>query len=317
MQFLDESLTAKEDNILQKNVFIVLSSTEMIGLLRVYAIFHVAICIPIRYLAGSSHTFAEHDWSCRSMGRVLDILYDALQEISDDGGKLINIDFMLGIFQTLRAELPPFDQYLYYMFENKLNPTLPKYGSTKQAYDDSKVPGLDLVIVELFAPQRQENIDTDELVIEMAKIAADCWISEFEDVKKATSDYVSKANGKYSWENTPEEVHQKILGTFATNDIAEQPFGRFSWQLDSYNRITFGNAAVSAQARMNGDFDRKELGYDVDGAFIRSTDHEQQSLIVTAMKCAKEERMKESEEMKKTERIQTEKEGGNVKEKNT
>ena len=203
------------------------------------------------------------------------------------------------------------------MFENKLNPTLPKYGSTKQAYDDSKVPGLDLVIVELFAPQRQENIDTDELVIEMAKIAADCWISEFEDVKKATSDYVSKANGKYSWENTPEEVHQKILGTFATNDIAEQPFGRFSWQLDSYNRITFGNAAVSAQARMNGDFDRKELGYDVDGAFIRSTDHEQQSLIVTAMKCAKEERMKESEEMKKTERIQTEKEGGNVKEKNT
>ena len=118
-------------------------------------------------------------------------------------------------------------------------------------------------------------------------------------MKKATSDYVSKANGKYSWKNTPEEVHQKILGTFATNDIAEQPFGRFSWQLDSYNRITFGNAAASAQARMNGDFDRKELGYDVDGAFIRSTDHEQQSLIVTAIKCAKEERMKESEEMKK------------------
>jgi hypothetical protein len=75
-------LTAKDDNILQKNLFIILTSVEM-ALSRVYAIFHAAICFPIRYLAGACHHKLDtQDFSFRSMGQVvIDILDGKLNEI--------------------------------------------------------------------------------------------------------------------------------------------------------------------------------------------------------------------------------------------
>ena len=48
VNFLDECLTANNNNILQTNLFIVLTSSQMIAMSRVYAIFYVAICLPMR-----------------------------------------------------------------------------------------------------------------------------------------------------------------------------------------------------------------------------------------------------------------------------
>ena len=53
------------------------------ALSRVYAIFHAAICFPIRYLAGACHHKLDtQDFSFRSMGQVvIDILDGKLNEI--------------------------------------------------------------------------------------------------------------------------------------------------------------------------------------------------------------------------------------------
>ena len=64
VQFLDQALTAKGGNILQNNLFIILTSVEIIALSRMYyAIFHVTICLPLRYLTGACHKLDVHDIS--------------------------------------------------------------------------------------------------------------------------------------------------------------------------------------------------------------------------------------------------------------
>ena len=82
----------------------------------------------------------------------------------------------------------------------------------------------------------------------------------------------------------------------ATNDLTEQPFGMLTYQVDQFNRILFGNAAATAQARMNGDFNRNELGKGhVDGAFHRLNDKMKHSLLMTALKYAMQTTVKIAE----------------------
>ena len=73
----------------------------MIGLMRVYTIFHLAICLPMRYLAGSTHQLAQYNWSCRSMGRVYDIIESKLCEIMEKPSLFLSHTFMMNIFKDL------------------------------------------------------------------------------------------------------------------------------------------------------------------------------------------------------------------------
>ena len=61
VDFLDECITANSNNILQTKLFIVLTSSQMIAMSHVYAIFHVAICLPMRFLVGKAHKLADQD----------------------------------------------------------------------------------------------------------------------------------------------------------------------------------------------------------------------------------------------------------------
>ena len=90
------------------------------------------------------------------------------------------------------------------------------------------------------------------MAVEIAKV----MLREFRDPHKATSDYLSSIDGIYSWANTPAELHQHLLGTEATNDPAERPFGGETYQIESFGRIALGNAAAVAHARINGIFHR-------------------------------------------------------------
>ena len=63
VDFLNEKLTLKNhDNILEENLFTVLVSSEMIAVARFWAIVHVSIVMPVRWLAGKTHELSEHDW---------------------------------------------------------------------------------------------------------------------------------------------------------------------------------------------------------------------------------------------------------------
>jgi hypothetical protein len=89
VQFLDEELVGK-DKILQENIYTVLMSEEMIALCHVFAILHYTICLPMRFLAGNSHSIGVqgYDWSTRLRGNGIDALKKAMIEIETDGSKL-------------------------------------------------------------------------------------------------------------------------------------------------------------------------------------------------------------------------------------
>ena len=68
----------------------------MIAVTCGYAILHIAIVIPIQFLAGKCHKF--NNWSCRKHGWALDLLQTALQKIVKDGSKFLEDSFIMIIF---------------------------------------------------------------------------------------------------------------------------------------------------------------------------------------------------------------------------
>ena len=45
-----------------------------------------------------------------------------IEDIEEEGGLLINEEFLMGIFLGLMDELPPFEKYWTYMLQNKYMP---------------------------------------------------------------------------------------------------------------------------------------------------------------------------------------------------
>ena len=69
------ALPNNNDSILQSNLYIALSSLEVGATARFFAIIHLTVVVPVRWLAGKTHMLAEYGWGPRSMGLCIDILY--------------------------------------------------------------------------------------------------------------------------------------------------------------------------------------------------------------------------------------------------
>ena len=133
VKFLDESLRSHKDNVLQENLFIVLTSVEMVALCRVMSILHFKICMPMRWLASNTHWLGQtgYDWSARSMGKAIDALHDAMVVIESDGSMFLNENFMNSIFSQIHKKedgtlgpLPPLVDAMNYTFEEKQTPAV-------------------------------------------------------------------------------------------------------------------------------------------------------------------------------------------------
>eukprot|EP00965_Chrysotila_dentata_P105673 3490413-Pleurochrysis_carterae.AAC.1 len=62
VEFLDERLRMPgADDILQENLFVCLTSVELIASVRVHAILYLSVVIPLRLLAGNSHKLVAYD----------------------------------------------------------------------------------------------------------------------------------------------------------------------------------------------------------------------------------------------------------------
>ena len=68
IEFLGESIRTPGDNIIQENIFIILSSLEMTVLARFCGIIYITICMLTRWLSGKYHILSYCNWSVRSMG---------------------------------------------------------------------------------------------------------------------------------------------------------------------------------------------------------------------------------------------------------
>ena len=70
---------------------------------------------------------------------------------------------MMGIFATLADELPPFKDYLKYMYDEKV---MALVGSSITDHQYRKLRG------ELFNPTNPDDIDSTEISLELGQLAA-------------------------------------------------------------------------------------------------------------------------------------------------
>jgi len=121
-EFLDEGLsTLDARNILQENLFITLTSVQMASLSRFFAVLCYTISVPMRWLAGKSHSLSLGTTHPKKKNTAIDRLFDALSEIERDGKKILDEEFMMNIIDPLN--LPPLDDCMKFVFEIIKSPT--------------------------------------------------------------------------------------------------------------------------------------------------------------------------------------------------
>ena len=184
----------------------------MIAQLWLCSIFFLTIIIPMHWLASNTFKLSHRQWGEKSMGRVIDLVYDAFVNIQADGALILNYDFMMGIFGELQTELPEFNTYMTWYFEEKESNPI---GSTSKAH---RVLSVDKGTEMLFYPTDKQNMQTSELCSTLASGLASCLILELEDPRKANSDYLSVKGGKYSWAEVSDADKDACMGMKAVND---------------------------------------------------------------------------------------------------
>ena len=111
--------STQERNILEENSQIVLTSLTIVACLRPLSTYNYSILIPKRWLVGNSHTLSKHNWSFRSMVRVLDIFHDKMSILSQEPKKIMDESFMMNFFNPLIEEILPFKECLDYYYNSK------------------------------------------------------------------------------------------------------------------------------------------------------------------------------------------------------
>ena len=91
----------------------------MVGCLRVLSILHMCVMIPLLWLARNCHTLSQWDFGVAKMAWTVELMDEAFLKIANDGSKMFDDEFMFGIFQPILDTIPPFRQYMDYMFESK------------------------------------------------------------------------------------------------------------------------------------------------------------------------------------------------------
>ena len=289
VEFLDQMLRKKQKSgqkpsTLQQNLFIALTSSEMIALVRLLSILHISICMPFRWLAGKTHELQEHNWGPMSMGRVLDTLEAKLSKIKRDPSLILNEDFMMGIFQEYLDELPEFKDYWDATFKDRQMAVISRKSGTKVVHY-ARLRGM------LFSPLRKTVRDTRFRVRELAKVAADAILTELHDDSKATYKYLSRSKSEYCWKKCSPERKAALLGNKATNDEAESTLGGTTYQVQRYGRINLSNAAAVSDLKRNAFLHRNTNSKNdkkPTGIFHEYSKELQHAIVLTAMRDAPE-----------------------------
>ena len=320
IEFLDQSLRKRKKSekasILQQNLFVALTSSEMIALVRLLSIFHVSVCMPIRWLAGKTQDLKEYEWGPMSMGRVLDTLEASMIYLSKHPDKILDEKYMMNIFKEYIDELPPFKEYWEQTFNKKQTTLIARKSG-------AKVVHFARLKRELFSPVRSTIKKTKARVTELAETAVDAILTELHDENKATNKYLSVSGSEYSWKHCSEERKLALLGTAATNDQAESTLGGCTSQIQRFGRIALSSAAAISDMCRNG-FLHRPTGAKGDnkprGIFHEFDDALRHAIVKVAMRDApatRERNNKDIELQAEARRIKEELEKGKNMEKAT
>ena len=223
--------------ILEQNLFIIYRCVEYIALLRVLAIVHMTIVLPMRWLSGNCEFLAEYGFGCADMCECVDLMDKACAKIVKNGKKIMDDDFMFGIFDPIKNKVPPFAEYLEYMFDHK---TSSPVGSFKT---EDKVTPWDLMRCDIMFPTRKDIVQSAEMTADIGVHFGVVMRHEFRDTGKATAKYLSAIKGAKSLKKVSRAERNASLSLSASNSVSESLHGASTDVLTAFGTISIPNAA--------------------------------------------------------------------------
>jgi len=202
-------------NILEAFLWAVLGCQEMVAFLRALTLFDLLLSRPWRWLAGSSSTLKR--WSINKMGEVLDHVETALEEVADDGKKLLQPDF--DPFASVAAEQPAFAAWRKESAD-----------ATIKAPDGRRHRLMELALAEAQQPRDKVNKDATDTTIQLIEVMAEAALRKMRDPKLAVSDWLTSQDGKYAI-GANAEMHEATIGAHTTTDRVESNFGCYGTQI--------------------------------------------------------------------------------------
>ena len=127
--------------------------------------------------------------------------------------------------------------------------------SNNNDYESKELP-YDKLRHSLFYPSRADIIQTHNVCCEIAVEAAGAFLREFRDPSKATHNYLSSIDGKWSQSVISDEVRQSGFGKEASNSISESAHAASTYSLKTSGTIRLDSASGEGQTRANNDFGR-------------------------------------------------------------
>jgi hypothetical protein len=112
-------LLKKQENILLRCVFMLMTSEEIIAQSRLYRILYISSCLPMQRLAAKTPELREWGWGPISNGDAIDTLHKKMIGIVNDSTKVLDKGFMMNMFSKYIDALPPFQEYWEHLFEEK------------------------------------------------------------------------------------------------------------------------------------------------------------------------------------------------------
>eukprot|EP00966_Prymnesium_polylepis_P046634 1080997-Prymnesium_polylepis.1 len=176
------------------------------------------------------------------MGEVLDHVETALEEVADDGKKLLQPDF--DPFASVAAEQPAFAAWRKESAD-----------ATIKAPDGRRHRLMELALAEAQQPRDKVNKDATDTTIQLIEVMAEAALRKMRDPKLAVSDWLTSQDGKYAI-GANAEMHEATIGAHTTTDRVESNFGCYDYVLRRWVGISPENASGIAQQMRMHDLER-------------------------------------------------------------
>ena len=232
---------ASNDNLLEKFLWRVLESTEMVGLLRVCTLWQALLTEPLRWLSGKSSTL--EDWSMVNSNKLLDITYDLMVAVAVDRSVLL--DSTLDPFTAVAASQPKFAAH-----------RAAQQQQTIKAPDGTPHLVHTCTLAEARSPSTAGGKESTPITVELAQRMANAALVAMRDAKRAIADKLSSQQGVNAASAAKStRIHEATKGAHVNNGRVESHFGKADHLMRTFRGATSEAYAGMVQQAYNHDFD--------------------------------------------------------------
>ena len=100
------------DSIMQRALFIILRSVQMISQLRVGSIFFLSILVPMRWLSFNTNLLEHQNWGEKNIACAINCVYKKSLNIKERPALILQKHFMLSIISDFYRKLLELKDYL-------------------------------------------------------------------------------------------------------------------------------------------------------------------------------------------------------------